>query len=158
MAVLEKPESHIATMETTASSSSSPDLNLSLRRRQTGAVSSSLARGVTDSESDSSAEMDRVISAAMESEDLKTNGKEKECGGGDDKNKVRIVNRENRGGSDVKFTYRPSVPAHCSIKESPLSSDAIFKQVRIRIALIHKRICILTSLMYCKWYKFWCRF
>ncbi|CAN1799289.1 Diacylglycerol O-acyltransferase 1B [Linum perenne] len=39
---------------------------------------------------------------------------------------------ENRDGqvarSDIKFTYRPSEPAHVKVKESPLSSGAIFKQ------------------------------
>ncbi|CAL1413986.1 unnamed protein product [Linum trigynum] len=30
--------------------------------------------------------------------------------------------------SDIKFTYRPSRPAHVVVKESPLSSGAIFKQ------------------------------
>ncbi|KAK4483669.1 hypothetical protein RD792_010870 [Penstemon davidsonii] len=33
-----------------------------------------------------------------------------------------------KGAEAVKFTYRPSAPAHRSYKESPLSSDNIFKQ------------------------------
>ncbi|KAG5225532.1 diacylglycerol O-acyltransferase [Salix suchowensis] len=36
------------------------------------------------------------------------------------------VNNENR--SHMIFNYRPSMPAHSCVRESPLSSDAIFKQ------------------------------
>lgn len=36
-----------------------------------------------------------------------------------------------------KFAYRPSAPTHRGIKESPLSSDAIFKQVAIQSIVLY---------------------
>ncbi|KAH8482335.1 hypothetical protein H0E87_029685 [Populus deltoides] len=93
MAESESPENRIAAMESTSSSTS--DLNFSIRRRST----------VTDS---ASTEM-------MGSEVLKSSGKS--C------DKVKVENQ-----SEMKFNYRPSMPAHSGVRESPLSSDAIFKQ------------------------------
>ncbi|XP_058001957.1 diacylglycerol O-acyltransferase 1 isoform X2 [Hevea brasiliensis] len=107
-------------------SESFSDLNLSLRRRRSfnnsaGAVAE-LSSKIDKLESDVGGQMMMDPAPVVESENLKRNGKD--CGHEKDK----VENRENRGGSDFKFTYRPSVPAHRVLKESPLSSDAIFKQ------------------------------
>ena len=96
MAESESPESRIAAMESTSSSTS--DLNFSIRRRSTV--------------------MDSASTEMMGSEGLKSSGKA--C------DKVKIEKQ-----SDMKFNYRPSMPAHSGVRESPLSSDAIFKQVWI---------------------------
>ncbi|KAJ9167974.1 hypothetical protein P3X46_019560 [Hevea brasiliensis] len=128
MAILDSPENLTATTSTAAPdiTESSSDLNLSLRRRRSssnsaGAVAE-LSSNIDQLESDVGGEMMMDPGPVEESEALKSNGKD--CGHDKDK----VDNRENRGGSDIKFTYRPSVPAHRVLKESPLSSDLIFKQ------------------------------
>ncbi|NP_001292926.1 diacylglycerol O-acyltransferase 1 [Jatropha curcas] len=118
-------------LETTTSggdgvAESSSDLNVSLRRRRKGTSSDGalpeLTSNIVELESESGGQVMMDPGMVTEPETEKINGKD--CGGDKDK----IDNRENRGRSDIKFTYRPSVPAHRALRESPLSSDAIFKQ------------------------------
>lgn len=112
MAMSESPEiSGSSTATVIGTSHSESDLNhFALRRR---AVSNAVDAGTRVPESKNSGNgetvdaRDRMESANFSRENV----------------------NENQTNSDTRFTYRPSVPAHWRIKESPLSSDNIFQQV-----------------------------